>query len=83
MLSFDSARALERYGADGGCCRPFDPKPHGPNASAVSDLNRISCAQLAAILNGDDASFEGELARAENRRDNAKYAIPGHQQEHG
>ena len=54
-----------------------------PNASAVSDLNRISCAQLAAILNGDDASFEGELARAENRRDNAKYAIPGHQQEHG
>jgi len=40
-------------------------------------------AQVAAVLNGDDFSYEEEIAKAAARRENAKYAILAHQQEHG
>jgi hypothetical protein len=51
-------------------------------ASAISDHNRIYCAYLAAILHGDDAKFEGEVAWAETRKENAFYVILAHQREH-
>jgi hypothetical protein len=50
---------------------------------AVSDMNRIHSAQLAAVLNGDGFPFEEEFAEALARKENAKYAVMVHQQEHG
>jgi len=52
-------------------------------ARAVSEHNRMMSAQVAAVLNGDDFPFEEEIAKAAARRENAKYAILAHQQEHG
>src|SRR6516162_5196390 len=51
-------------------------------AQAISDHNRIHCAYLVAILQGEDSSFEGEIARAENRKESVFYAILSHQREH-
>ena len=43
----------------------------------------MQSAQVAAVLKGADFPFEAELAAAASRRENAKYAILVHQQEHG
>jgi hypothetical protein len=51
-------------------------------ARAISDHNRIRCAYLAAILHGEDAEFEAEVAWAETRKENAFYLILAHQREH-
>jgi hypothetical protein len=52
-------------------------------SQAVSEHHRMQTAQVAAVLNGDDFLFEEEIAVAAARRENAKYAILAHQQEHG
>jgi hypothetical protein len=52
-------------------------------AKAVSDYHRMQSAQVAAVMRGADFPFEAELAEAAARRENAKYAILAHQQEHG
>jgi len=50
---------------------------------AVSELNRIQSAQVAAALRGDGFQFAEEWARAEQAKLSAKYAVLAHQQEHG
>jgi len=52
-------------------------------ASAVSDHHRMQSAQLAAVLKGEDFPYEDEIAKSAARRENAKYAVLAHQQEHG
>lgn len=52
-------------------------------ADAVSEYNRIQSAQLAAVLNGDGFQFQAELGEAEARKENAKYAVLIHEEEHG
>jgi hypothetical protein len=52
-------------------------------ASAVSEVNRMHSAQVAAVLNGDGLYFQDELNAAEVRRENAKYALMTHLREHG
>ena len=52
-------------------------------ARAVSEYNRMQSAQVAAVLKGVDFPFREEIAKAERRKDEAKYAIIAHQQEHG
>ena len=52
-------------------------------AHAVSEYNRMHSAQLAAVLKGEDFPFCDEIAKAEQRKDDAKYAILAHRQEHG
>lgn len=46
-------------------------------------MNRIHAAQLRAVMNGDGFQFQDELADALERKENAKYAVLAHQQEHG
>jgi hypothetical protein len=50
---------------------------------AVSEYHRMQSAQLAALRNGEDFMFEDEIASAATRRENAKYAILAHTDEHG
>jgi hypothetical protein len=50
---------------------------------AVSDLNRIHSAQMAAVLNGEGFLFQEELEEALGRKETAKYAAMVRQQEHG
>ena len=50
---------------------------------AVSDQHRIQSAQVAAVLNGQGFMFQSELAEANERKDQLKYAILAHLQEHG
>jgi hypothetical protein len=52
-------------------------------ARAVSDQHRMQSAQVAAVLRGEDFPFREEIAKAVERRENAKYAILTHRQEHG
>jgi hypothetical protein len=52
-------------------------------AKAVSDMNRIHSAQVAAVLNDEGFHFEQEFAEALARKENAKYAVLTHQQQHG
>jgi hypothetical protein len=52
-------------------------------ARAVSEYNRMHTAQLAAVLNGEDFPFEQEIALANERREQAKYAILAHREAHG
>jgi len=52
-------------------------------AAAVSDYHRVQSAQVAAVKKGEDFPFELELAKAAQRRENAKYAIIAHQEQHG
>jgi len=51
--------------------------------AAVSEFNRMHSAQLAAVRKGEDFPFEEQIARAAERRENAKYAILAHQEKHG
>jgi hypothetical protein len=50
---------------------------------AVSDLNRIHSAQMAAVLNGEGFQFQEEFEEALGRKEKAKYAVLAHQEEHG
>jgi len=52
-------------------------------AKTVSELNRMQSAQTAALLRGEDFTFEEQIAEATRQRDNLKYAILKHQEEHG
>ena len=52
-------------------------------ARAVSDYNRMNSAQVAAVLAGEDFQFQEEIAKAGARKDEAKYAILKHHEEHG
>jgi hypothetical protein len=52
-------------------------------ANAVSECNRIQSAQVVAVKRGESFTFENELATASQRRENAKYAILTHTEEHG
>jgi hypothetical protein len=50
---------------------------------AVSEYHRMQSAQLEALLRGDAFDFEIEIAKAAQRREQAKYAIIAYQEEHG
>jgi hypothetical protein len=50
---------------------------------AVGELNRLQIAQAGAALAGDDFSYEPQIAEATRIRDNAKYAVLLHREEHG
>jgi hypothetical protein len=50
---------------------------------AVSDYHRMQSAQLASLVRDAGFSFEREIAAAAQRRENAKYALIAHQEEHG
>jgi len=52
-------------------------------ARAVSEVNRIHSAQLAALLNDDGFLFQEELHEALELKENVKYALLAHEQEHG
>ena len=52
-------------------------------AKAVSDLNRIHSAQLAAVLSGDGFQFQEEFIEALDRKESAKYAVLARQDAHG
>ena len=52
-------------------------------AKAVSEHHRMQSAQVAAVLRGEDFLFEDEIIKAAERRENAKYAVLKHRQEHG
>src|ERR1051325_6637115 len=51
--------------------------------AAVSELNRIQTEQVAALSNGELFPFEEGIATALQRRENAKYALIAHQEQHG
>jgi len=50
--------------------------------SAVSEFHRIQTAQVAALASGELFPFEEELAKALQARENAKYALIAHQEQH-
>ena len=52
-------------------------------ANAVSEYHRLQSAQLLSLVKGRGFQFEKQLAEAALRRENAKYAILAHQEEHG
>lgn len=53
-------------------------------AKAVSDHHRMQSAQLAAVLRGDEEfPFEAEIAAAALARQQAKYAVLAHREQHG
>ena len=51
--------------------------------AAVSEYHRIQTAQLRSVMEGKGFQFENEVRDARMRRDNAKYAVLAHQDEHG
>jgi hypothetical protein len=52
-------------------------------SDAVSEYNRMHSAQVAAVLRGDDFPFAEEIAAAGRAKEQAKYAVIAHRQEHG
>ncbi len=50
---------------------------------AVSEYNRIQSAQVAAVRHDGTFPFREELEKAARRREEAKYAVLAHQEEHG
>jgi hypothetical protein len=50
---------------------------------AVSEFNRMNSAQVAAVRNGHGFMFAEQIADAERFKENVKYAIIKHQEEHG
>jgi hypothetical protein len=52
-------------------------------ARAVAEHHRMQSGQLAAVLRGEDFPYEREIAKALLQRENAKYAVLAHQDEHG
>ena len=51
--------------------------------NAVSACHRLQSAQLGVLLHEDRFDFEIEIARAAEQREQAKYAVMAHQDEHG
>ena len=52
-------------------------------AHAVKEYHRMQTAQVAAVLNGKDFPFEDWLEKAAKAKEQAKYAILRHLEEHG
>jgi hypothetical protein len=52
-------------------------------AMATLDYNKLYAARVAVLALGEDAPPIDQLAEAETQRDNAKYALLLHQEEHG
>jgi hypothetical protein len=50
---------------------------------AVSELNRMQSAQVAAVLKGEDLPYKAEIVRAAKWRDQVKHEVLAHKQEHG
>ena len=50
---------------------------------AVSEYNRMSSAQALAIRRGEGFRFGEQIAAAGRLKDEAKYAILKHEEEHG
>jgi hypothetical protein len=50
---------------------------------AVSEYLRLQSAQTAAVINSDPVNFQRELHEAQMRKDEAKYAVLTHVEEHG
>lgn len=50
---------------------------------AVSEYLRLQSAQLATILNGDAVTFQHDIHEASIRKDEAKYALMAHREQHG
>jgi hypothetical protein len=51
-------------------------------ARAVSELNRMHSAQVAALVRDEGFQFQEEIAKAGDRKDQLKYAILAHCEEH-
>jgi hypothetical protein len=51
--------------------------------AAVAEVHRISSAQVAALRNGEGLPFEIQLAKALEWRENAKFALMAHSEQHG
>jgi hypothetical protein len=51
-------------------------------AAATLDYNKLYAARVAVLALGEDAPPIDQLAEAETQRDNAKYALLLHQDEH-
>jgi hypothetical protein len=49
----------------------------------VSEYNRMNSAQVAALRNGDGFIFSEQIAHAGLVKEQAKYAILKHEEEHG
>jgi len=52
-------------------------------AHAALEYNRLTSIRVAALLKGDQPPPQGAIADAETRKENAKYAVLAHQDEHG
>ena len=50
---------------------------------AILEYNRLSLARVAALMDGSAAPSLEDVYDAEARKDNAKYAILVHAEEHG
>jgi hypothetical protein len=51
--------------------------------AAVEECNRLQTKQTSALLRGEGFLWETQIAQAMERRDRTKFAVMGHQQEHG
>jgi hypothetical protein len=51
--------------------------------AAVAEVNRVSSAQILALRNGEGLLFEVQLAKALEWRENAKFAMIAHSEQHG
>ena len=50
---------------------------------AILEYNRLSLARVSALLDGTQPPSLDEVYDAEARKDNAKYAILAHAEDHG
>ena len=49
----------------------------------LSDYLRLQSAHLAAVINGDVETFRAQIHDAGLRKDEAKYAVLTHREQHG
>jgi hypothetical protein len=52
-------------------------------AWAVSEYNRMNTAQALALMRGEGFRFNEQIAETAQRKDEAKYAVLKHEQDHG
>ena len=52
-------------------------------AWAVSEYNRMNTAQALALMRGEGFQFSEQIAETGRRKEEAKYAVLKHEQEHG
>ena len=50
---------------------------------ATLEFNRIYSARIASMASGEDGPSDEQLIETEIRRDNTKYALLAHEEEHG